>query len=67
MEPYDPELVEGELGAVSEGVCLAGDAKDITAATSEQVRKFRSLSQRDSELTPPKPAPTFYASFSQRD
>jgi hypothetical protein len=36
MEPYDPELVEGELGGVGEGVCLSGSAQPLTAATSDQ-------------------------------
>ena len=46
MEPYDPGCNPGELGGVGEGVCSSDGAVPLTAATSEQVRKSRCLSQR---------------------
>jgi hypothetical protein len=46
MKPYDPGCDPGELGGVGEGVCPVGGAVPLTAATSEQVRKSRCLSQR---------------------
>jgi hypothetical protein len=45
MEPYDPGCNPGELGGVGEGVCAVEGAVPLTAATSEQVRKSRCLSQ----------------------
>lgn len=46
MEPYDPGLDPGELGGVGEGLCAVDRVQPLTAATSEQVRKSRCLSQR---------------------
>jgi hypothetical protein len=45
MEPYDLGCNPGELGGVGEGVCAVEGAVPLTAATSEQVRKSRCLSQ----------------------
>ena len=45
MEPYDPGCNPGELGGVGEGVRSSDGAVPLTAATSEQVRKSRCLSQ----------------------
>ena len=45
MEPYDLGSNPGELGGVGEGVRSSDGAVPLTAATSEQVRKSRCLSQ----------------------
>jgi hypothetical protein len=59
MEPYGLGCNPGELGGVGEGVRSSDGAIPLTAATSEQVRKSRCLSQKGEGGCAQCPSPSF--------